>query len=114
MTLALGVVACGGDSSGPGSGSDQLVVGALLALSGPGQTLGRTSEAALQLAADDLNAQLTSPGSAARVSVRVEDTGLDPSVALGQLKVLAADGVRLVIALTQNGTAGVAVYPGGL
>ncbi|HEX6616969.1 MAG TPA: ABC transporter substrate-binding protein [Gemmatimonadales bacterium] len=97
VTLALGVVACGGDSSGPGSGSDQLVVGALLALSGPGQTLGRTSEAALQLAADDLNAQLTSSGSAARVSVRVEDTGLDPSVALDQLKGLAADGVRLVI-----------------
>lgn len=97
LTLALSVAACGDDSAGPGGGSDQLVVGALLALTGPGQTLGRTSEAALQLAADDLNAQLSGAGSPTRVSVRVEDTGLDPAVALDRLETLAGDGVRIFI-----------------
>ncbi|HEX3233087.1 MAG TPA: ABC transporter substrate-binding protein [Gemmatimonadales bacterium] len=97
LALALGLAACGDDSSGPGAGSNQLVVGALLSLTGPGQTLGRTSEAALQLAADDLNAQLSSQGSPTRVSVRVEDTGLDPTLALDRLRALAGEGVRIFI-----------------
>ena len=97
LMLSLLLAACGGDSSGPGAGSDQLVVGALLSLTGPGQTLGRTSEAALQLAADDLNAQFSASGLPTRVSVRVEDTGLDPTVALDRVGTLAADGVRIVI-----------------
>jgi len=97
LTLALAVAACGDDSAGPNGGSTQLVVGALLALTGPGQTLGRTSEAALQIAADDLNARFSAADSPIRVSVRVEDTGLDPSVALEKLKALAADGVRIFI-----------------
>jgi ABC-type branched-subunit amino acid transport system substrate-binding protein len=58
LALALGVAACGDDSTEPVD-SNQLVVGALLSLTGPGRTLGQTSEAALQLAADDLNASLS-------------------------------------------------------
>jgi hypothetical protein len=75
LLLALCVAACSDDSTAP-AGADQLVVGALLSLTGPGRTLGQTSEAALQLAADDLNAQLSGNGSPIRVSVRVQDTGL--------------------------------------
>ncbi len=97
LTLALGVAACSDDSSGPDTGSTQLVVGALLSLTGPGQTLGRTSEAALNLAVDDLNARFSGAGSPTRVSVRVEDTGLDPALALDRLKTLAAEGVRVFI-----------------
>jgi branched-chain amino acid transport system substrate-binding protein len=96
VILGLGVVACS-DSTGPGAGSNQLVVGALLSLTGPGQTLGRTSEAALHLAADDLNARLRDQGSPTRVSLRVEDTGLDPSIALNQLRTLAGEGVRIFV-----------------
>lgn len=95
LALTLGAAACGDDSTGPGA--DQLVVGALLSLTGSGQTLGRTSEAALQLAADDLNAQLSAQGSPTRVSVRVEDTGLDPALALDRLRTLAGEGVRIFI-----------------
>ncbi len=96
MVLALSVAACGDDSTSP-AGSDHLVVGALLSLTGPGRTLGQTSEAALQLAADDLNAQLSGDGSPTRVSVRVEDTGLDPAQALDRLRALAGEGVRIFV-----------------
>jgi branched-chain amino acid transport system substrate-binding protein len=95
LALALGLTACSEDSTAPDS--NQLVVGALLSLTGPGRTLGQTSEAALQLAADDLNAQLSGQGSATRVSVRVEDTGLDPSQALDRLRALAGEGVRIFV-----------------
>jgi branched-chain amino acid transport system substrate-binding protein len=95
--LVLGLAACGnGDSAGP-SGTNQLVVGALLSLTGPGRTLGQTSEAALQLAADDLNAQLSAQGSPTRVSLRIQDTGLDPARALERLTALAGQGVRIFI-----------------
>lgn len=96
LALALGVAACSDDSTAPGD-ANHLVVGALLSLTGPGRTLGQTSEAALQLAADDLNAQLSAQGSAARVSVRVEDTGLDPALALDRLRALAGEGVRVFV-----------------
>ena len=97
LMLLLGVAACGDDSSsGPDTGN-QLVVGALLSLTGPGQTLGRTSEAALALAADDVNARLSDQGSPVRVSLRIEDTGLDPSQALDRLRTLTDQGVRIFV-----------------
>jgi branched-chain amino acid transport system substrate-binding protein len=96
LVLALSTAACGDDSTAP-AGSDHLVVGALLSLTGPGRTLGQTSEAALQLAADDLNARLSGDGLPTRVSVRVEDTGLDPAVALDRLRTLAGEGVRIFV-----------------
>ena len=78
LVLVLGLAGCGDDnSSGPDTES-QLVVGALLSLTGPGQTLGRTSETALELATDDLNARFTDQGSPVRVSLRVEDTSPAP------------------------------------
>jgi branched-chain amino acid transport system substrate-binding protein len=99
VVLALGLTACGreGRGFGPGTSGRPLVVGALLSLTGPGQTLGQTSEAALALATDDLNAQFTDAGSSTRVSLRVEDTGLDPALALERLKTLAGQGVHIVI-----------------
>src|SRR5262245_22732959 len=97
LTLALGLSACGDDDSSGPDDSNQLVVGALLSLTGPGRTLGQTSEAALQLAADDLNAQLSASGSPTRVSLRIQDTGLDPSVALDRITTLAEEGVRIFI-----------------
>lgn len=96
LVLALSVAACSDDSTAP-AGSDHLVVGALLSLTGPGRTLGQTSEAALHLAADDLNAQLSGDGSPTRVSVRVEDTGLNPAQALDRLRTLAGEGVRIFV-----------------
>lgn len=99
LALALGVAACGGDSGrfGPGTSGGSTTIGALLSLTGPGATLGQTSEAALDLAVDDVNARFSAAGSGTRVALRAEDTGLDPAQALEALKTLAAAHVRLVI-----------------
>jgi hypothetical protein len=70
LALALGLTACGDDDSSGPNDSNQLVVGALLSLTGPGRTLGQTSEAALQLGADDLNSHFKAAGSPTRVSLR--------------------------------------------
>lgn len=96
-TLVLGVAACGNDDSSGPNDSNQLVVGALLSLTGPGRTLGQTSEAALELAADDLNAQLSAQGSPTRVSLRIQDTGLDPARALDRITALAGEGVHIFV-----------------
>jgi ABC-type branched-subunit amino acid transport system substrate-binding protein len=97
LALAVGLTACGDDDSSGPDDSDQLVVGALLSLTGPGRTLGHTSEAALQLAADDLHAQLSASGSPTRVSLRIQDTGLEPAAALDRITALADEGVRIFI-----------------
>jgi branched-chain amino acid transport system substrate-binding protein len=99
LALALGVAACGGDSGrfGPGTNGGANKIGALLSLTGPGATLGQTSEAALELAVDDVNARFEAAGSSTRVDVLPEDTELDPALALEKLKTLAQQGVRLVV-----------------
>jgi branched-chain amino acid transport system substrate-binding protein len=99
LALALGVAACGGDNGrfGPGTSGGANKIGALLSLTGPGATLGQTSEAALELAVDDVNARFEAAGSSTRVDVLPEDTGLDPALALEKLKALREKGVRLVV-----------------
>jgi branched-chain amino acid transport system substrate-binding protein len=70
-----------------------LKVGALLDLSGSWQTLGKTSQEALTLAAAAINAQAGMP----HVTVTVVDTHLDPATALTDLQQFYADGIRVVI-----------------
>jgi branched-chain amino acid transport system substrate-binding protein len=74
-----------------------ITVGALLSLTGTWSSLGRDSQAALELAARDLNAGLARRGVNARVQVVVADTRLDPDTALQQLQALAQSGIRIVI-----------------
>jgi branched-chain amino acid transport system substrate-binding protein len=74
-----------------------ITIGALLSLSGRWNSLGMGSQAALTIAARDLNAQLARQGVDARVQVVVADTRLDPDTALQQLQALAKKGIRIVI-----------------
>ena len=97
LTLVPGLLSCAIHSAGPRTMPDQLVVGALLSLSGPAQTLGRASAAALELAADELNARFSADGSATRVSLRIQDTRLNPALAVLRLRALTSEGVRLVV-----------------
>jgi len=75
----------------------ELVVGALLSLTGPWSTLGQTSSAVLEIAVENINDHLSRQGSPTRVRVSVEDTATDPKLALAKLKGLAERGVRVVI-----------------
>jgi branched-chain amino acid transport system substrate-binding protein len=74
-----------------------ITIGALLSLTGNWSSLGLDSQAALQLAAQDLNAELARRRVDARVQVVVADTQLNPDTALQKLQALAQSGIRIVI-----------------
>jgi ABC-type branched-subunit amino acid transport system substrate-binding protein len=77
--LLLFIAACGG-----GSGSSQnetLRIGGLLSLTGGWASLGQTSQAAMAVAADDVNAYLEEIGSDLRVEIEIADTQLIPDLA---------------------------------
>lgn len=78
-------------------GTPRIVVGGLFSLTGDGATLGRASEAALELAARDINAELTALNVAYRVHTVVVNTGLTPAGALEGIKALHAAGATIVI-----------------
>lgn len=93
--LFLFVASCGG-----GSGSSQnetLRIGGLLSLTGGWASLGQTSQAAMTVAADDVNAYLEEIGSDLRVEIEIEDTELVPDLAVQALQRLRREGVRLVV-----------------
>ena len=69
-------------------------VGALLDLSGDGKTLGLASEAALEVAAGQVEEE--SDGEIA-IDLDIRDTGLDPMQASTELQSLLDSGVRVVI-----------------
>ena len=95
---AIGHQAVGTVSARPADATgNELVVGALLSITGPWSTLGQTSRAVLTIAAKDINDQLARQGSPMRIRVMVEDTQTDPTVALAKLKSLAARNIRFVI-----------------
>ncbi len=75
----------------------EVVFGALLSLTGYAHSIGESSEAALELAVEDINEYLSRIGSETRVRVIVEDTKTDPAVALEKLQSLAGKGIKVVI-----------------
>jgi branched-chain amino acid transport system substrate-binding protein len=95
---ALTFVACGDDDDDDDDdGGDEILVGALLDLTGDWQTLGQASEAALAIAAEQINAHFEEADESTRVRVIVKETGLDPATALEKLQELADEGVHVVV-----------------
>lgn len=92
------MTSCGGsDSPPPSPSSNTLTIGALLSLTGNWASLGENSEAALKIGIADVNAYLASVGSPVRVALQVEDTKLDPALALDKLKLLHSRGIAVVV-----------------
>ena len=75
----------------------QFRVGVLVSLTGPWSTLGHNTVAALQLAADQIEAEARRQHGGYRVRLLVRDTGLDPMRALEALEDLHRRGVVAVI-----------------
>jgi branched-chain amino acid transport system substrate-binding protein len=75
----------------------EIVIGALLALTGEGSSLGEASKVALELAVNDTNAYLANISSKMRMRLIIEDTRTDPAVALEKLQKLSSEGVKIVI-----------------
>lgn len=95
---AIGRQAVGTASARPADPArNELVVGALLSITGPWSTLGQSSRAVLEIAVKEINDYLARQGSPTRVRLMVEDTQTDPTVALAKLKSLAERNVRFVI-----------------
>lgn len=89
MALILGVgVSCSDDG---GDDTVALTIGALVPLTGSLSSYGETSEAALKLAAKNINA------GDGQISLLIEDTTTTPATALEKLKSLHDRGVRVVI-----------------
>jgi len=99
IILAAVIFACGctGTTTTQQGTAQEIVVGVLLPLSGNYGEAGEASNAALSVAADDLNDYYASIESDYRVRLVVEDTATDPAVALDKLKALDAQGIQMVI-----------------
>jgi len=93
LLLSMTAIA-GGVASQP---NRPLRVGVLASLTGPGSSLGQSTVAALQLAAEQLEAQDPTPGGRFKVHLFVRDTQLDPSLALEAIRELDKKGVTVII-----------------
>lgn len=94
MALAfIGTAACDGD--GTGSNDELVTIGGIFSLTGNWSSLGKTSQAALELAVEDANRYAAGRGIEFRADVR--DTKLDPATALSAVQALRAAGVQVII-----------------
>jgi len=79
------------------SSSTTLRIGALFSLTGDGVSLGTASEAALALAARDINRELDALRVPYHVVIDVEDTQLTATIAREKIEALYGRGARIVI-----------------
>lgn len=75
----------------------EVVIGALLPLTGDLSSYGENSKAALELAERDINAFLEKAGAPFRIKIVVEDTETKPEVCLQKIQALAAKGIKFFI-----------------
>jgi branched-chain amino acid transport system substrate-binding protein len=75
----------------------EVPLGGLFALTGSWSTQGQTLRAAMQLAVDDVNRYLKGNAAGIRFIAVIEDTRLDPAVALDKAKALRKRGAQLLI-----------------
>jgi branched-chain amino acid transport system substrate-binding protein len=93
--VAIALAATAGCEDSTGSDDQEVTLGGIFSLTGNWMSLGVTSEAAMELAVEDINRYAAGRGITFAVDVR--DTRLDPARALAALDSLQAEGVRIVI-----------------
>ena len=92
VAASVSLAACD-DSTSPGS--REVVLGGAFSISGNWSTLGVTSKAAMELAIEDVNEHLA--GTGLRFRADIQDTKLDPQLALTALQGFQSRGVDIVI-----------------
>ena len=100
LVVALTAVAAVGNSyrnSSVANRAREVLLGGLFSLTGDWSALGQTGRAAMELAVEDVNGYLEGNAAQVRFAVAIEDTRLDPKLALEKAKVLRARGVQLLI-----------------
>lgn len=75
----------------------EVLLGGLFSLTGNWSTLGQTGRAAMELAVDDVNQYLAGNAAGIRFVAAIEDTRLEPALALEKARALTARGVQLLI-----------------
>jgi branched-chain amino acid transport system substrate-binding protein len=75
----------------------EIPIGVLVDLSGPLTTYGEDIKATVEIAKDEINKYFESKGKPYRVKIYVEDTRVDPKVALDKVQSLHGKGVRLIV-----------------
>lgn len=75
----------------------RVVLGGLFSLTGSWSTLGRASQAALEIAIEDVNIYLSEANASFRLEGRVEDTQLVPALALEKTQLFAQQEIRLLL-----------------
>jgi branched-chain amino acid transport system substrate-binding protein len=81
----------------PSGGTREIMIGALIPLTGASSSLGHSEGAALEIAVNDVNRYFGNVHSSTRVGLVIEDTQTNPTMSLEKLKDLANRGVRIVV-----------------
>ena len=95
LIAALTIAGCD-DSNGPGDNKD-IEIGGLFSLTGNWATLGVTSKAAMEIGIEDVNQYLAAGNSGFHFSANIQDTKLDPAIALTSVTAMKAKGIEVVI-----------------
>jgi branched-chain amino acid transport system substrate-binding protein len=98
LTAIALVVLLGCDERSPSEPAEhEVLIGGLFSLTGNWATLGQTSQVAVEIAVDEVNRYLEGNAAGVRFRVEVEDTRLEPPLALERAEALRARGVRILI-----------------
>ena len=95
VALALAFAACE-DTNGP-SANREITIGGLFSLTGNWATLGVTSKAAMEIGIEDVNQYLAGGESGFEFTASIQDTKLDPAVALTSIAAMKANDIEVVI-----------------
>jgi branched-chain amino acid transport system substrate-binding protein len=96
FVLASALAACD-STTAPPAGPAEIPIGGLFSLTGNWASLGQAGKAALELGIEDVNAWLGGAAAPLRFVAAIEDTRLDPDVALAHVQALGGRGARIVI-----------------
>ena len=94
IALAFGIASCDDPIA---TNNREITIGGLFSLTGNWATLGVTSKAAMELGIEDVNQFLAAGESGFRFNANIQDTKLDPAVALTSVTAMKASGIEVVI-----------------
>ncbi|HEC57658.1 MAG TPA: ABC transporter substrate-binding protein [Candidatus Syntrophoarchaeum butanivorans] len=88
---------CVGEEKMGENGAKEIPIGLLVDLSGPLMTYGEDIKNAVTIASEDINSYFEENGRPYRVKVYVEDTKVDPKIALDKVMTLHGKGIKLIV-----------------
>jgi branched-chain amino acid transport system substrate-binding protein len=103
LTLLAALAAAGNVGSQAKPTERDVVIGGLFSLTGNWSTLGQSARATMEIAVEDLNRYLEGNAAGIRFVSAIEDTRLDPELALEKARALQARGAQILIGPQSSG-----------